>query len=137
MFEFHGWAVLAEDTADYDRQLNDELAAAIRRRIDSGEDDLRCAGVERGNCITSVWFHGQYNHPRPGPLNFLRFIANQAPGAYGILFLRDDDDDPKHLNEFKIWRLARAEVKEFTDPFLSPCVPTIEDREKRFTPPFG
>jgi hypothetical protein len=135
MFEFHGWAVLAEDTGEYDSQLEREVAAIVRRRIDSGVDDLRCAGVAPGNLITSVWFHGQYNHPRQGPLDFLRFIGEQAPGAYGVLFLRDDDDDPKHLNEFKVWRLARGGVHEFADPFLSPCVPTIEDSDKRFTLP--
>jgi hypothetical protein len=135
MLEFHGWAVLAEDTAGYDLQLETEIADIVRRRIDSGVDDLRCAGVASGNMITSAWFHGQYNHPRSGPLNFLRFIGEQAPGAYGMLYLRDTDDNPNHLNEFKVWRLARGNVQPFNDPFLSPCVPTIEDPGKRFGPP--
>jgi hypothetical protein len=83
--------------------------------------------VEHDNGITSVWFNGQRNHPRAGPLNLLRFIGEQAPGAYGVLFVRDDDDDERHLDEFRVWRLARGKVQEFCDPFLSPCVPTIED----------
>jgi Immunity protein 7 len=135
MFEFHGWAVLTAGTGESDPQSEQEITAIVQRRIDSDVDDLRCAGVASGNLLTSVWFHGQYNHPRPGPLNFLRFIGEQAAGAYGVLFLRDDDDDPKHLNEYRVWRLARGEVTQFGDPFLSPCVPTIEDADQRFTLP--
>ena len=100
---------------------------AVRRRLESEVDGLRSAGVADDNGLPFVHFNGQNNHRRPGPLDVLRFIGEQSPAAYGLLFARDAE--AVHWNEFKVWRLARGKVQELPDPFLSPCDPVIEDPE--------
>ncbi|MFO0954657.1 MAG: Imm7 family immunity protein [Isosphaeraceae bacterium] len=138
MFEFHGWATLAcQIDGSSEWRLDQEAARVVQKRLDSGVDDLRCAGVSYGNCITSVWYHGQYNHRRSGPLDFLRFLGQHAPGSYGLLYLRETEegDTFEEMNRFEVWRLARGELQQFDDPFLSPCIPTIEGPGRWLTPP--
>lgn len=55
-----------------------------------------------------------------------QFIADAAPGAYGLLYLWDDEHDSTD-NEFQVWRLARSSLTKMPDSFLSPCVPVFED----------
>ena len=56
-----------------------------------------------------------------------RWVAQELPESYGLLYVHDDEADGQ-ANEFRTWRLARGELREMDDPFLSPCIPTPEDR---------
>ncbi|MGH3852033.1 MAG: Imm7 family immunity protein [Pseudonocardiaceae bacterium] len=55
-------------------------------------------------------------------------LSAQLPGSWGILYERSDDmPNPPDPTEFRVRVLARGQVSERKDPFLSPCRPTIED----------
>src|SRR4051812_22793545 len=98
MFEYYGWAVLRAATDDFNGDLERELLDLVRRRIESRVDrleDVGRVGTEWLKGTAVVWFVGVRNHVRAGPLDFLRFIAGQAPGAYGLLYVRDSDDNPR------------------------------------------
>jgi hypothetical protein len=41
--------------------------------------------------------------------------------------LLHDDESPRYDNEFRVWQIVRGRFHEQSDPFLSPCIPTIED----------
>ncbi|KAI9135575.1 Imm7 family immunity protein [Acaryochloris sp. CCMEE 5410] len=86
---------------------------------------------QRCNGCDSVSVAGQHNHRADYIVDLFVWIAKNAPGAYGILYIRDDEDSKRgadYTNDFRVWKLCRGNLIETSDPFLSPCVPTIEDR---------
>jgi len=126
MFEFHGWAVLRWPGAVAG---TDAQVSAIRQAVDSARSNFSMAElVTPGNELTIVCVHGCRNHRMPGIEHLFAVIAEQAPESYGLLYLRDDEDvrGLDFENCFRAWRLARGEFAEAADPFLSPCIPTIE-----------
>ena len=55
-------------------------------------------------------------------------IGELAEGSYGLIYLYDDEAVGKE-NQFQVFSLSRGSVEEFSDQFLSPIAPTIEDVE--------
>ncbi|WP_033108903.1 Imm7 family immunity protein [Leptospira interrogans] len=44
--------------------------------------------------------------------------------------MQDEEDDKNgidHFNEFVVWKLARGHLNQEKDPFLSPCISSIEN----------
>ncbi len=73
---------------------------------------------------------GQHNHRSEYIIELFQWVAENAPGSYGILYIRDDEDqsrDNDYSNCFRVWRLCRGQLTERDDPFLSPAIPTVED----------
>lgn len=60
-------------------------------------------------------------------IELFQFIADQAPGSYGLLYTRDDEDIEGYDNEFKVYVLARGTLRRQEDVWLSPFVPVVED----------
>jgi hypothetical protein len=103
--------------------------SAIRQAVDAARSDLWKAELRRsGNDLTVVSVHGLTNHRVDRVVGLFRILAEQAPGSYGLLYIQDAED-PRGVefeNCFRVWRLARGELTEMADPFLSPCIPTLE-----------
>ena len=57
---------------------------------------------------------------------YFQTLAAKAPGSYGILSCRDDEDPVKN-NAFQIFILKKGRIIETDDIWLSPCVPEIEE----------
>ena len=53
-------------------------------------------------------------------------IGELAKGSYGLIYLYDDEAEGRE-NRFQFFSLSKGSVKEFSDSYLSPVVPTIED----------
>ncbi len=126
MFEFHGWAVLRwpGESEGAREQMN-----AIRHAVEAARDDFCSIDlVTAGNSLSVVSMHGLRNHRKESVFHLLNTIAREAKASYGLLYVRDDEDSLRLDcdNSFRVWRLALGEISEVTDPFLSPCVPTIE-----------
>jgi hypothetical protein len=85
------------------------------------------------NGVPMLHVGGMPNHfGRQGQevIDLFKYVARVAPGSYGLLLTYDDEDpDPRRRGAFRVLRLARGEVSEHADPFLSPVAPTIEDSE--------
>jgi hypothetical protein len=58
-------------------------------------------------------------------IDLFKWIAAELPHSYGLLYAHDDEALGQE-NEFRVWRLARGEIEERPDPFLSPYIPTVE-----------
>jgi len=56
----------------------------------------------------------------------LRWIVEHLPGSYGLVYIMDDED-AEYRNLFRVLVVARGNILERVDPFLSPRVPTVED----------
>jgi hypothetical protein len=127
--EYHGWATVCEDPHDMDTGHLEEITTGVQQHVGMIDAPNRVIGARWVNGNYTVWFAGFTNHwarDVDQALELFRFIAEAAPGAYGLLYLWDDEHEPTE-NEFQVWRLARGALTKMSDPFLSPCIPTFED----------
>ncbi|MFJ6903297.1 Imm7 family immunity protein [Streptomyces griseoluteus] len=127
MFEYHGWITVRESAADADDD------ARLRRIVD--ELELHIAQMDSPYLLDLRWMNGEpfvhlggYSNHRSSPdaVELFEHVAVVAPGSYGLLHVRDDED-PGHENEVIVLRLVRGMVTQHTEALLSPCVPTVED----------
>jgi hypothetical protein len=137
LYEYHGWFSLAETPAEIDdgnlatllpgvQQILQRLVPPSTPVPSSASADLRWL-----NGQPHILVQGFANRPRGDDRilsELLGFLAAALPGSFGILYERDDERiAPPGPNAFRVRVLARGRVSERDDPFLSPCVPTIED----------
>ena len=67
--------------------------------------------VQRYNGCDSLHIAGQHNHRAEYVIELFQWIADNAIGSYGILYIRDDKDQKRisdYSNSFRIWRLCRG-----------------------------
>ena len=130
MFEFHGWATIRESPSEVDtarlHTIIEELHevrscfgwqhAVLDLRSVNGEYQLSSSGLTNHRATEAGELHEFFNR-----------VAQVAPGSYGLLFVRDDEDPNGSSNQFRVWVLARGKFIEREDVYLSPFVPTAED----------
>ncbi|RCV50380.1 Imm7 family immunity protein [Marinitenerispora sediminis] len=127
MFEYHGWVTVRESPADDDDGRLARIVEELGRRVELLASphllDLRWMNGE-----PFLHLGGFANHRAAAVelLDLLAYVGAVAPGSYGLLHIRDDED-PGRENEVRVVRLARGRLSEHTEPLLSPCVPTLED----------
>ena len=132
MFEYQGWAsILASyyenDEAEdfFEKYIAKDLIERFKKISNHNlESNIRCI-----NGQLRCWFIGFSNRCPQEWREFLEFfhlLAEVAPGSYGIMSCRDDEN-VKRYNEFQVFLLKKGHVVEATDTFLSPCVPEIEE----------
>ncbi|GGM81777.1 hypothetical protein GCM10012275_60490 [Longimycelium tulufanense] len=139
MYQFTGWIVVDEAPWEVHPSSLHPIVDQIRELVDSfpwrGDKPF-------SNILEIRWINGKPfvvvagapNHRRGEAddlEHLLHFIAERAPGSYGLIYVWDDEaqDWPGH-NAFKVLVLARGKVTERADPFLSPIVPTVYDPEQ-------
>ncbi|MFF1839817.1 Imm7 family immunity protein [Streptomyces sp. NPDC058231] len=127
MFEHHGWITICESAAD--DEDNSRLAEIVERL------QHRIQQIDSPYLLDLRWMNGEpflhmggFSNHRTSPeiLDLFHYVGAIAPGSYGLLHLRDDED-PAHGNEVRVLALVRGSVTEHTEPRLSPCIPTLED----------
>lgn len=132
MYEFHGWATIRETYKNIDKDEDN---------IDFIVKDLKeyIKKLDMFNWIFDIKvFNGDYhliasgftNHSYPASeqlFGLYKYIAQIAPGSYGMIYIHDDEDKRGFDNDFRVHVLAKGIIEEKADPFLSPFVPTIED----------
>jgi len=128
MFEFHGWASIQYHAHDTDAVLQDCCWSRLVGYVDSIPNDL--VRLQRYNGCDSLHIAGKHNHRSEYVIDLFSWVAANAPGSYGLLYIRDDEDHTRganYSNCFRVWRLARGQLTECDDSFLSPAIPTVED----------
>lgn len=127
MFEYHGWITVRETAADDDdeprlRQIVDELRLRIARMDSPYLLDFRWMNGE-----PFIHLGGCSNHrSSPDVVELFEHVAVVAPGSYGLLHVRDDEE-PGHENDVRVLKLVRGTVTQHTEALLSPYIPTVED----------
>ncbi|MEU1202683.1 Imm7 family immunity protein [Streptomyces sp. NPDC005813] len=127
MFEYHGWITLRETPANVDdepwlRQIVDGLRLFIDQMDSPYLLDLRWMNGE-----PFIHLGGSSNHrSSPDVVELFEHVAAVAPGSYGLLHVRDDEE-PGHENNVRVLRLVRGMVTQHTEALLSPHIPTVED----------
>ncbi|MFF4012587.1 Imm7 family immunity protein [Streptomyces sp. NPDC001717] len=101
MFEYHGWITVRETAVDDDddvrlRQVVEELRLRIARMASPYLLDPRWMNGE-----PFIHLGGHSNHRSSlDVVGLLEHVAKVAPGSYGLLHMRDDED-PDHENEVR------------------------------------
>ncbi|MFC8142830.1 Imm7 family immunity protein [Streptomyces paradoxus] len=127
MIEYHGWITVRETAGDDDDearlpQIVDELRLRIAEMASPYLLDLRWMNGE-----PFIHLGGCSNHRMtPDAVELFEHVSVIAPGSYGLLHVRDDED-PGQENEVRVFRLVRGMVTQHTEVLLSPCIPTLED----------
>jgi Immunity protein 7 len=130
MYEFHGWITLRMSRAPDDETDSAAAFAQIRAWLKTVPNFGSCVGewrVLNGNDM--VFLQGFPNRPRgidSALVDLFERVAAVAPGSYGLLYALNDDVHP----DFQVWVLRSGKVERRDDPFFSPFVPTVEDRDE-------
>ncbi len=126
MDNVNGWLCIREGfrEEDEDTKLLEEIVERIRSKIDSIDVvneyyDLRSAN---GEFYLQILI--DHNRLSDRPYEFLEWIIKIAPGSFGLIYFLDTRYSDNH---YKVLRVAKGEITEFEDPFLSPQNPTIEE----------
>jgi hypothetical protein len=134
VFEYHGWVTIGVSSADEDETaLLDRIVERVRRAVrDFGDIDL--VDLRWANGVPMLHFAGMDKHGgvmAPELLDLFTRVGTLAPGSYGLLHVWDDQD-LQHDNEFRVHRMARGQVTELADTYLSPVAPVIVDAYPEF-----
>lgn len=131
MHEFHAWIGLAQSTYEDDDHLLEVAIGEVRELVSRSR--WHDAAFEVVN------LNGQHFFTATGLVNrrraeghrldeILALIARLLPGSWGMVYERDDEStDPPGPNAFRVRVMARGQLVDRDDPFLSPCNPVIED----------
>lgn len=133
MVEYYGWINLSDSTYESDNEemyiiLNKLYSYISKYKLD---DTSGFINLHKVNGSHQLLFTGNTNHLSQDVIdifNFYEYIAEIAVGSYGLLHIRNDESKDA-FNEFEVFVLARGKIKKEKDPFLSPCMPVIEDDE--------
>lgn len=130
MVELHGWATIRETTSVDGEENIDIIVQKIKSRIvelnwNSGVLDLKAVNGEYHLCVSC--FTNRKGKDISDVFEFYEYIAKIAPGSYGLIYFRDDEDINGIDNIFMVYVLARGVIHEKKDVFLSPFTPVVED----------
>lgn len=125
MFEYHGWIAL-RSTAE---AVDDEPPLRLGE-IQALVDELAGYALMDLQAMNGTYYvHVGGNPNRRGVhgaavIDLFTQVGRLAPGSYGLLYVHDEVDA-----DFRVFRLVRGVVTEHADSFLSPVIPTLEDRD--------
>jgi len=133
MVELHGWITIRE-TCRAVFEEGDKILLVVERikeeidRLSWFKPEIK---AQNGECfIEFTLFSNRINPQVLEVFEFYEWIGKLTDGSYGLIYLYNDEDRNGKENQFQVFSLARGVVKENVDPFLSPIIPTIEDRDE-------
>jgi hypothetical protein len=131
MYYFHLWIKLCESTEESDCGQLDAKAQGLQSVV---REKLRLIRAP-DECVCYINYSyvfqcsGGANHlgeNHSNLLEVLRYLVGKLPGSHGIVYW-SDDEDPTFHNDYRVIVIARGEIYDRSDPFLSPRNPTVED----------
>ena len=132
MYEFHGWATIHESLYEVDEGNLHKIVDTIQYHIKNLNWVSGMIGLKWINGSPFFYVAGQPNHKSQDVdevFETYKLIGKLAPGSYGVLYARNDEDEEGYDNAFRVYVLSRGNLVVHDDTFLSPCIPVIEDPE--------
>jgi hypothetical protein len=126
MHEFHTWIHLAQSPYEDDRELLEVGVAVVADLIATADWPTAHFDLRSLNGAYVVTATGRANRIRDEGAfldELLDLIGRELPGSYGLVYERADEIP----DGFRVRVMARGEITERADPFLSPINPVIED----------
>ncbi|MFW5438239.1 Imm7 family immunity protein [Paenibacillus apiarius] len=130
MYEFHGWATIHESTVEVDSGRLGLIVKGLNDYISNLQWNSGLVNIYPANGMYHLSLGGYLNRKSAEAdeiIKLYRLIAEQAPGSYGVLYTRDDEDTDGFENEFRVLVLVRGILQEKKDTLLSPFIPIVED----------
>lgn len=130
MVELHGWITIRES---YKVTINEDNEKFFIENIKKEIENLSWFKPQIKS-LNGEWFleftifANRKNPQTEEVFKFYNRVGRLAQGSYGLIYLYDDEDIGKE-NQFQVFSLSKGNIKEFSDPFLSPIIPIIEDVE--------
>lgn len=130
MIELHGWITIRETyKVNFETDNEDIFINKIRKEIENllwFKPEIKVLNGEW--FLEFTIFANRKNLQTEEVFKLYNKIGMLAKGSYGLIYLYDDEADGRE-NQFQVFSLAKGCIKEFSDSYLSPIVPTIEDSE--------
>lgn len=130
MVELHGWITLRESYESHSEEDRlKEIVTSIEQHIEKmnfKEDEIRLRHLNGVPNISIALYKNRETQEVRDVYELLKLIAKLAEGSYGLIYYHDDEDSNGKDNEFQVHILAQGIIKEGTDKFLSPLIPTVE-----------
>ena len=130
MIELHGWITIRETyKATFKEDTEDIFIDRIKEEIKKlswFKPQIKALNGEW--FLEFTIFANRRNSQSEEVFKLYNAIGEMAEGSYGLIYLHDDEADGKE-NQFQVFVLSQGSVKEFSDSYLSPIIPTIEDME--------
>jgi hypothetical protein len=115
MFEYHCWA-MAEPEGGIEAE--DALARGLEVRIAELEEAARESfNVSRLNALT-VTASGLRNRYQGGVLAVFEWLARECPQAYGLMYVRGEDQGADGLYRFQVQRLYHGKLEYLEDRYF-------------------
>ena len=133
MYEYRLWIELSESTEEDDCGQLEAKILELQKLINEKLTLIRSP--------TECIFHVNYsdifqcsagaNH-RGGEhealLEVLEHLVKILPGSHGLVYLVDDENPGNaYFDGYRVLVIARGQIQERFDPFLSPLNPVVED----------
>ncbi len=128
MIEINGWISINFST-DGEVELPSEVILEITQAVDALTDFnqfFKISSLNGLHFLSVGLCHNLDAGYSDLIYKLLTDICKRAPGTYGIVYIRNDEDVHDY-NKFKVLKVARGKVSTEEDRLLSPCNPTIED----------
>ena len=133
MIELHGWVTIRETyKVTFDEEEHIEIIVQkIQDEIDKLHWFKPTIKVMNGEWFLEFSLFSNRKGSRSREIfELYKKIGEIALGSYGLIYLYDDEDMEGKENLFQVFSLARGIVEEREDSFLSPVIPTIEDKDE-------
>ena len=128
MFSVFGWATISCSTNEIDQAEDKKILEKLDEQIEKyridGLIEIRLYKTLNGS-LNALSIVGSRNHRYEKIIDLYRWLADNATGSYGLLYIHDDESNFE--NEFRVLRLARGKISVESDPFLSPIILTVEE----------
>lgn len=130
MIELHGWVTIRETyKVTFEEDNEDIVIDQIRKEIENLSWFKPQIKVLNGAWFLEFTIFANRQNPQTDEVfKLYNRIGELAEGSFGLIYLHDDEADGKE-NQFQVFSLSRGSIKEFSDSYLSPIIPTIEDAE--------
>lgn len=154
MFFGIGWCVLRSSQAEYEGATFGTVDS-IDARVDAADARLWRefrAWMTENEAPMLLWtlheqqnnhsgilkFSVSRNHSSPELWSMIDWILVNGPGSYGLVYVRDDEDDGSHLspkavrsergftNVFRVHRIMNGRVDVLDDPFFGDIVSNLD-----------
>ena len=130
MIELHGWVTIRETYKVTLEEDNDNIFIdKIKKEIENLSWFKSQIKALNGEWFLEFTIFANRKNPETEEVfQLYNRIGELAEGSYGLIYLYDDEAEGKE-NQFQVFSLSRGSIKEFSDSYLSPVIPTIEDAE--------
>jgi len=130
MIEINGWVTIRKsfDVNGEDENKLISFLNQLKNKITEIRSTNEMYELNSLNGTHQLSISIAHNHRNNEIFDFYKWVAKNAIGSFGLLYVQDDEDQrDKNSGTFKVWRMKKGIVDELDDPFLSPVNPMIEE----------